>query len=212
MLLQEYVRLLSTWCEWNGASREFILAISLLETGEPQKACDHFLRASNGVLVDDYLSTLFSTDLMIKSNAIIHYYLKVIELFEQHNSSDCIIELAMTAMTIAEKNDSNLPTLHSIIFTQHLYLQHHIEAYNCLNTNPDAARRVDCLRQLVITLFDRKKLIDLVDFPYIDMYQDLEKIMESRARSVDLMENNYYDFLYSFHINNGNVRKGNYIF
>ncbi|XP_011502430.1 PREDICTED: nuclear pore complex protein Nup160 homolog [Ceratosolen solmsi marchali] len=207
LLLQEYVRLLSTWCEWNGASREFILGISLLEMGESQKACDHFLRASNGVLIDDYLCKLFSTHIVSKSGALIHYYLKVIELFEQHNASDCIIELAMTAMTIAEKDDPNLPTLHSIVFTQHLNLQHHIEAYNCLNTNPDAARRVDCLRQLVITLFNRKKLIDLIDFPYVDMYQDLEKIMESRARSVDLMENNYYDFLYSFYINNGNVRK-----
>ena len=177
--------------------------------GEPQKAYDNFLRASNGVIVEAYLyDLLFNSNIRTEINALMHYYLKVIEMFEQHNASDCIIELALTAMTVAEQNDSNLPTLHSIIFAQHLSLYHHIEAYNCLNTNPDAARRIDCLRQLVLTLFSRRKLIDLVSFPYVDMYQDLEKIIESRARSVDLMENNFYNFLYSFHINKGNVRKG----
>ncbi|XP_031781402.1 nuclear pore complex protein Nup160 homolog isoform X3 [Nasonia vitripennis] len=208
LLVQEYVRLLSTWCEWNSASRKFILAVSLLEVGETEKACDYFLRASNGVLVDSFLSSLItSSNTASDSSALVLYYLKVIEIFEQHNAFDCIIELAMTAIAVAETNEPNLPTLHSIVFTQHLHLQHHIEAYNCLNTNPDNQRRVDCLRLLVLALFNRKKLIELASFPYVDMYTDLEKIMESRARSADLLENNYYDFLYSFHINKGNIRK-----
>lgn len=33
-------------------------------------------------------------------------------------------------------------------------------------------------------------------------------ILESRARSVDLTAQNYYDLLYSFHIYRGNYRKG----
>ncbi|KAL7295616.1 hypothetical protein TKK_0010980 [Trichogramma kaykai] len=208
LILQEYVRLLSTWCERNNASRKFALAVSLLEMGEPQKACDYFLRAADGVLVDPYLSDLLLTsDVTTEKGALVLYFLKVIEIFEQHNAYDCIIELAMTAMTVTEKDDPILPTLHSIVFTQHLSLGHYTEAYNCLNTNPDAERKVDCLRQLVVTLFDQKNLLDLVNFPYVDMYQDLEKIMEARSRSVDLADNNYYDFLYSFHINKGNVRK-----
>ncbi|KAK0176406.1 hypothetical protein PV328_000545 [Microctonus aethiopoides] len=208
LLVQEYVRLLSTWCEWNSASRKFILAVALLEMAEVRKACDNFLRASNGILTDTFLANiLLDVPTTSENNALVHYYLKVIELFQQHNASDCIIELAETAIAIADKDDSNLPTLHSIIFTQHLALGHHKEAYHCLNSNPDAARRSDCLRQLVVTLFERKKLIDLVSFPYVDMYEDLERIVVGRARSVDLMENNYYNFLYSFHINKGNVRK-----
>ena len=181
--------------------------------GEAQKACDQFLRASNGVLTDSFLAeTFLESNATSENNALINYYLKVIELFEQHNVFDCIIELAETAIAIADKDDPNLPTLHSIVFTQHLNLGHHVEAYHCLNSNPDSARRVDCLRQLVVTLFERKKLIDLVLFPYVDMYEDLERIVEGRARSVDLMENNYYNFLYSFHVNKGNLRKGSYHF
>ncbi|XP_033337859.1 nuclear pore complex protein Nup160 [Megalopta genalis] len=208
LLVQEYVRLLNTWCEWNSASRKFILAVALLEMGEAQKACDHFLRASGGILTDEFLAdTLLETCVQTENNSLIQYYLKVIKLFEEHNAADCIIELAETAILIADKDDPNLPTLHSIVFTQHLNLGHHTKAYNCLNSNPDAARKVDCLRQLVVTLFERRKLIDLISFPYVDMYEDLERIVEGRARSVDLMENNYYNFLYSFHINKGNMRK-----
>ncbi|CAD6237041.1 GSCOCG00002109001-RA-CDS [Cotesia congregata] len=207
-LVQDYVRLLSTWCEWNSASRKFILAVSLLELGETNKACDQFLRASNGILTDKFLaSILLDATPGSDSNALVQYYLKIIELFEQHGPSKYIIELAETAITIAEKDNPNLPTLHSIIFTQHLHLGHHKEAYHCLNSNPDAARRSDCLRQLVVTLFERKKLIDLVSFPYVDMYEELERIVVGRARSVDLMENNYYNFLYSFHIEKNNIRK-----
>lgn len=209
LLVQEYVRLLSTWCEWNSASRKFILAVALLEMGETHKACDQFLRASNGILTDAFLAgTLLDTCITSESSTLVHYYLKVIQLFEHHNAADCIIDLADAAITAAEKDDPNLPTLHSIIFRQHLDLGHHREAYDWLNSNPDPPRRVDCLRQLVATLFERKKLLELVTFPYYEMYEDLERIVEGRARSMDLMENNYYNFLYSFHINKGNIRKG----
>ena len=39
------------------------------------------------------------------------------------------------------------------------------------------------------------------------MYEDLERIVESRARSLDLLSSNYYNFLYSFHVKKGNLRK-----
>lgn len=77
--------------------------------------------------------------------------------------------------------------------------------------NPDKSRRKDSLRQFVVTLFERKQLTQLANFPYIDMFEDLEQIIEARARSVDLTVNNYYDFLYSFHVTKENYRKGNFI-
>ncbi|XP_023245481.1 nuclear pore complex protein Nup160 homolog [Copidosoma floridanum] len=207
-LVQEYIRILGTWCEWNGTSRKFILAMSFLEMGETQKACDIFLRAFSGVISEKYILELLVTDRKIsKNDAVDHYFLTVIKMFEQFNASDCITTLAMNALTLAEKYNQNLPTYYSIIFTQHLGLQHYTEAYNYLNTNPDIERRVDCLRQLVVTLFNYKKLLDLLAFPYVDMYQDLERIMQDRGRSTEVTANSYYDFLYGFHINTGNMRK-----
>ena len=74
--------------------------------------------------------------------------------------------------------------------------------------NPDQSRRKDSLRQFVVTLFERKQFKQLAFFPYIDMFEDLEQIIETRARSVDLSVNNYYDFFYSFHVSKENFRKG----
>lgn len=99
-------------------------------------------------------------------------------------------------------------TLYSLRFSYNLKLGHHAEAYQDMIANPDVTRRKDCLRQFLITLFERRELKALIDFPYNEMYEDVEKIIEARARSLDLMTNNYYDFLYSFHVMKGNMRKG----
>ena len=77
--------------------------------------------------------------------------------------------------------------------------------------NPDKARRKDSLRQFVVALFDRKQLRQLASYPYIDMFDVLEHIIEERARSVDLNANRYYDFLYSFHVSKDNYRKAAHI-
>ena len=129
-------------------------------------------------------------------------------MLEQHSASDCIIEVAETAISESAKDDPHLATLFSIVFAQHLILGHHNEAYNYLHQNPDAERKIDCLRQLIVTLFEKKKFTDLVSFPHTDLFEDLVRIVESRARSVDILENNYYDFLYSFHVDKENWRKG----
>jgi len=78
-------------------------------------------------------------------------------------------------------------------------------------SNPDTLRRKDSLRQFLVTLFDRGELAVLSGYPYIDMLDDVENIIESRARSADLSVNNYYDFLYSFHVMKENYRKAAHV-
>lgn len=101
------------------------------------------------------------------------------------------------------------PTLHSIAFVNHLRLEHHQEAYQSLNSNPDSARQVDCLRQLVVNLFELRRLDLLLEFPYENLVQDLERIVQSRARSLDISNSAFYNFLYAFHIKKSNFKKGN---
>ena len=90
----------------------------------------------------------------------------------------------------------------------HLRLEHYEEAYQSLNSNPDNARRVDCLRQLVVNLLELQRLDLLLEFPYENLVQDLERIVESRARSLDISNPSLYNFLYAFHIKKLNYRKG----
>lgn len=96
----------------------------------------------------------------------------------------------------------------SIVFTNHLQLGHYDEAYHTLINNSEFSRRKDCLRQLVICLFQQKRLDLLMRFPYIRLQDDLEEIIESRARSMAIEGNQYYDFLYAFHVTKENMRKG----
>lgn len=201
---------------------------------EPEKAADWMIRAAEGVLTDSFLvNHLFSEDEK-RAHPKLHvlYFLKIIEVFQQFGYSDLVIELAKTAVDVCDVDDPNRvkafthhtdshaglnlkmllsffqTTLCHILFNYHLKLGHNNEAYDAMITNPDTSRRRDSLRQFVVTLFDRKQLKQLASFPYIDMFEELEQIIEARARSCDLSISNFYDFLYSFHITKENYRKG----
>ncbi|CAH1786774.1 unnamed protein product, partial [Owenia fusiformis] len=206
--LQEYFWIVHHWCEWNPSSRKFLLGQSYLNSNEPEKALDCFLEAVHGVGNEEFLlqKLLMCDDESIPKLEIL-YYLKVIKLLEEFNLPDLVISLATTAIRIAEPGDPNIPTLWSKSFKHHLELCHNEEAYSAMIANIDPSRRKDCLRQFIVVLCERSQLRALVEFPYIDMYDDVVNIIESRARSVDLATHNYYDLLYSFHVYRSNFRK-----
>jgi len=47
-----------------------------------------------------------------------------------------------------------------------------------------------------------------MQFSYIGLQDEFESIVESRARSMSIDQNEVYNFLYAFHTNKGNMRKG----
>lgn len=237
VLIEDYVRLSNNWCESNLYSRQFMLAVTLLDSGNISKAFDLFLQAAKGVVEDQFLTSkilgdsnllnenaILSGDFNVKDAAVkkellrlinpcmAEYFLRVIQLFEQHNALDYIIAIAQVAIGLLDtknvENNQLLPMFQSIVFNNHLQLEHYAKAYHSLIYNADAARRKDCLRQLVITLFNRKRLDLLANFPYIGLEAEFENIVESRARTQSIENNEVYDFLYAYHLNNGNMRKG----
>ena len=164
MQIQEYVRLLSTWCDYNCHSRQFLLGSALLNMGEPDKAFDWMIQAAGGVTVDPFLTKhLFSTEEIdsledySQDQLTVMYYLKVIALFEQFGYYENVIELAKTAIAVCDKDDANRTTLCFTLFTHHLKLGHYEKAYDAMVANPDQSRRKDSLRQFVVTLFERKQ-------------------------------------------------------
>ncbi|XP_034098681.1 nuclear pore complex protein Nup160 homolog [Drosophila albomicans] len=226
IIIQDYVRLLSGWCDEKTISRCFMRAVSLLDCGEPQKAIFLFEQVAENVLKEPFLfeQVLKNTPLYSKLEgilsrqgivptkedykvALVHYYLKVIQLFEQHSASDYIIQLAQMAMSKLHVDDPQLPMFQSIVFNNHLLLGHYEEAYHALVYNADTSRRKDCLRQLVIMLFQSKRFDLLMQLPYNCLQEEFENIVESRARSLSIDQNEVYNFLYAFHANKGNMRK-----
>lgn len=187
----------------------FIAAVSLLDNGEPYKAFDLFMQCAKGVQLEPFLEKVIlqSADGLTSSEAVTQYYLRIIQLFEQYSSKDCVIYLAKAAIDELDPTSPQLAMFQSIVFTNHLDLEHYEEAYHSLIANTDASRRKDCLRQLVVCLFEKRRLDLLMKFPYLGLQEVLESIIESRARSMAIEENIYYDFLYAFYISKSTMRK-----
>lgn len=141
------------------------------------------------------------------SEASTQYFLRIIQLYEQYSSKDCVIQLAKAAIDELDPSSPQLAMFQSIVFTNHLNLEHYEDAYHSLIANTEPARRRDCLRQLVVCLFDKRRLDLLLKFPYLGLQDELENIIESRARSVAIEDNVYYDFLYAFYISQSTKRK-----
>lgn len=76
--LQEYVRLLQPWCEWNSCSRKFLCGYTHLIQGDPDKALDWFLAAVTDVSQEDFIvSKVLQAAEVDPSQLNILYFLKV---------------------------------------------------------------------------------------------------------------------------------------
>lgn len=56
---------------------------------------------------------------------------------------------------------------------------------------------------------EKGKLSFLNELPYVEMVNDVDDILQQKARTSDIMQQpNYYEILYAFHIFRGNYNKG----
>ncbi|CAH2326036.1 Hypothetical predicted protein [Pelobates cultripes] len=206
--LQEYVRLLQPWCQVNLGSCCFMMGQCYLVTGEGQKALECFSQAASEVEREEFLERLISVeDGEVSSVHRLQYYNKVLCLLEDVGLPELVIQFANLAVVEAGDDWKSQATLRTLIFKHLLDMENNCQAYDALTQIPDSSRQLDCLRQLVIVLCERYQLQDLVEFPYINLQNEVVSIIESRARSVDLTTHSYYELLYAFHIHRHNYRK-----
>uniref|UniRef100_A0A8C3KRP8 Nucleoporin 160 n=1 Tax=Calidris pygmaea TaxID=425635 RepID=A0A8C3KRP8_9CHAR len=206
--LQEYIRLLQPWCHVNMGSCSFMMGRCYLVMGEGHKALDSFCQAASEVGREEFLDRLIQPEEgEMVSSPRLQYYNKVLRLLDMVGLPELVIQLATLAIMESADDWRSQATLRTCIFKHHLDLGHNSEAYVALTQNPDPSRQLDCLRQLVVVLCERSQLQDLVEFPYINLQNEVVGIIESHARAVDLMTHNYYELLYAFHIYRHNYRK-----
>ncbi|XP_059177377.1 nuclear pore complex protein Nup160-like [Physella acuta] len=207
--LQEYVHILSPWCTWNEGSRAFFMGLSYLHFDEPHKAVNMFVDASDGVATEAFLShKLLQTEEVDHYKLQILYYLKIINLLEEHGLPDLVITMATEAINKADTEDPNLSTLQYKVFKQHLELGHNQEAFAAMMNNPDTDRlKKDSLRKFLVVLCERGNLADLVALDYQDLEEEVVYILENHARSVDLFTYDYYSLLFSYFIYREDYRK-----
>ncbi|KAM4617495.1 nuclear pore complex protein Nup160 [Discoglossus pictus] len=206
--LQEYVRLLQPWCQVNVGSCHFMMGQCYLVTGEGHKALECFSQAASEVEREEFLEKLIHVEEgEPPSTPRLQYYNRVLYLLEDMGLPELVIQLSTLAITEAIDDRRSQAALRTRIFKHHLDMGHNSHAYDALTQIPDPSRQLDCLRQLVVVLCERAQLQDLVDFPYVNLQNEVVGIIESRARAVDLMTHNYYELLYAFHIIRHNYRK-----
>ncbi|XP_049290582.1 nuclear pore complex protein Nup160 homolog isoform X1 [Anopheles funestus] len=208
--VDEYVRLLSNWCEWNSCSRNFIKAKSCLSLGDTSKALDLFPLSLKGIQNERILKKFWCQDENnpIASNcaALTAFYLKLIRLFQKDGAYDGVLKLVHSG--IDNTIDPMQQTMfQSIEFSCHIELSHYEEAYNALIKNPEPARKKDCLRQLICLLFSVRRLDILLDLPYYGLEEEFTNIVGMSARSADIADCLQYNFLYSFYAKQMNLRK-----
>ncbi|CAH3174338.1 unnamed protein product [Porites lobata] len=206
--IQEYAHLICYWCDTCQSSWYFLLGQSHLVLGEYHKALGYFLKAARGIgSKDSLMSKVLQTDATDIPTLLVLFYVKVMKLFEQFDAPDYVIQVAHIALDLAPPDDSNIPNLWSNIFKHHLELGQSDLAYNALIANPDPVRRRDCLHKFMVVLCERGETRRLIEYPFINLQDEFEDIVESHARTVDITTHNYYDMLYAFHVFRGNFRK-----
>ncbi|XP_037527796.1 nuclear pore complex protein Nup160 [Rhipicephalus sanguineus] len=208
--LQEYVRLLTDWCDNNRETRMYLLATSFLVCHEFHKACMLYQKLANEhVPTEPYImqqiQRVGSSDPPSEQSLLPLYYRQVIKAFT--DAPECVITLAEAALKCTPKDDSHVPGLWSLLFKHQLQLGHITEAYHAMIQNPLADDRNNCLQQLVIVLCERGQLSTLVNFPFKGVESDVIRILEARARATDVLERHYYDVLYCMHINAKKYRR-----
>ncbi|MPC63459.1 Nuclear pore complex protein Nup160 [Portunus trituberculatus] len=156
--VQQYVRLLQPWCEWNSFSRKFLLGVSLLNQGEAGKAAQLLVGAMEGVLTEDFLGVRVAGGApdTLPDQLRITYCLRVVRLLEQAGQPALALHVAQQGVAVAAPQEPALAALYSVVFKHELDLHHHDEAFTALLACPDPQRRRNCLRQLVVALHDRR--------------------------------------------------------
>ncbi|CAG4947485.1 unnamed protein product [Parnassius apollo] len=207
-LVQNYVAMLEPWCEWNACSRQFILGLSLLDMEEPEGAYTAFCKAAKGVSTEPFLRHLVAAadDHLTQHQALVLYYMKVIKLFEIHDAGACVVRLAETAISIADKDDPNLPMFQWVVFKWHLAGGRVERALSAAAANPAPHARASAATQLLTTLAARRQLGALVRCGALA--GEAERAAAARAKLHDAAAHNpYYDFLYALHVARHHYRK-----
>ena len=182
-----------------------------LKVGKVNKSAQLFLSTISGLLStnpDQFLYAIVTEKVEeTKSDHTVLYCLYLIDLFEQEQAPDMIIRIAKHALEVAPAGDQLISNLWSILFKHSLDLSLYEEAYVAMLSNPEQSRRKDCMKRFVIELCNQKKFKLLCTFSYSGVEKDIEDVLESRARSVDVTIGNYYSLLHSFYSNRGNYRR-----
>uniref|UniRef100_UPI00358E4909 nuclear pore complex protein Nup160 isoform X1 n=1 Tax=Myxine glutinosa TaxID=7769 RepID=UPI00358E4909 len=208
--LQEFCLELLSWSTQNRNVCTLALGQAYLFTGEAEKALSCFLKAAQaGANEWDLQLRLLPPDSSPSppDTLEMNYYRKVIQQLEACSLPELIISVAKVALEKSSPDDGNVVMFQSRLFLQLLELARYHEAQQLLGQMKDPQGQKSCLRKLVTCLLDNSHFDLLTTLPFGDLKLEVVSILESRARSVDVVTGYLYELLYAFHVKQQNYRK-----
>lgn len=217
-LLEDYVKLCEPCVQYSGATREFFTGFIKVCRGQSMESIEHFNMAASGVSQELFLQKLTTVADCMDDQSIgsmyFNFYNKVIQLLDIASDPESVINVAIQAVNqlneeFDDEHDEHLAQLYTTLFINNLEVGKYDEAYKVMTLNPDSSTRVDRLRQFIVKLFERNCIKKLVSYSFAGLSDDFVQIIETKARSNDLISegSGYYEVLFSFHTQEGRHRR-----
>jgi len=230
-LLSKYMNLMKSWYRFNQYTWQFMLGFVDMVHGRCIEAVDRFEDAVLGIHEEPFLRRFCNMDeaeeemqlehpptIEDLSGVMFNYFNKVIQLFKNQGDSNAVIALSQHSLLIQNKGkvvpgsqmEDRISRLYTTLFVNYIHLDDYRRAYDVMVLNPDPIRKKDCLRQLIVHLYDAGKRTELLSFDYNDLSAEFIHIIETKARSSDLSSPSgcgYYDILHAIFFNANNYRK-----
>ncbi|XP_053207149.1 nuclear pore complex protein Nup160-like [Panonychus citri] len=226
-MIDQYSKILDSWCDHSISSRRFVMGITQLFFGEPKKSVGFFHQALHGLLEESFLQKIFLANVPSASSIerkssdsltnaeITSYFNKLFRLCRLHSLNDIILDLALGAIDLLDESEASynqhFSSFMTTIFMCHLEFGNTADAFCSMLLNPSPIQRKDCLRQFTVKLYEKQAIAEMINYRYDEMEDDFISILEFRARSTDLLQTekkvDFYEILYAYFVKGDNYRK-----
>lgn len=205
---------LDKWLPWNKSTRQFLKGLCFLQTSEPFKSLNCFMKSLNKLTSEPFLiralqlrsqqtlnseleSSRDNYDFMCSFDleTIYQFYQKLVQLFDLQNYNDFKVKICEYALSNLQTIDQQQQqdnyekystAFHSILFISKLELDDYDSAFNSIQIINSLEQKKNCLRQFIVKLYENGEMDKLTNYSYNELEDDFVSIMESKARSSDL--------------------------
>lgn len=185
---------------------------SLLMTGNLQEAQIYFSKAVDRIN-DNSLNAYLEEFDNSQTSYLVKYHLVVVDLWGKYKKHSHVIDQCYLALDCCQ--DKEIQSLFCAnIFASALAEQNYDEAYMVITAGENGLQKENCLKNIIQVLCERGQFLKLVEFPYVDILENVENILVDLARRSNAMERpNYYEILYGFLLRRGSYASAaNYMY
>uniref|UniRef100_A0A914CBT9 Nuclear pore complex protein Nup160 n=1 Tax=Acrobeloides nanus TaxID=290746 RepID=A0A914CBT9_9BILA len=207
--LQNYVLLNEPFISELAYAFRFFQGVAFSGLGHPQMAFESFVEGLAGIdTADDALNNVLSylEHEPRREYTETDYLYIVMKFFKEHGHNQAVITTGEIIIQKAKEDikvasSPQLPSVHMLLFSQHMANGSYSEAVQAILANSDSELQRGCLRDLVFVLLQTEKYKTFIDLDYKQLTSQVIEILEERCKNPDVQwESPIFDVFYAFHI------------